>query len=94
MAEDITPTADTLGAGLVLGEDGRVSVVLMVGSGGDYTVAAPLDIVTAESVVVHLQQMILEARLVQEAVMTMPLESAKQYVENWAARQRKSESTD
>lgn len=86
--EDVTPTADTLGAGLVLSEDQEVNIVLMIGNTGTYWAAVPMDILTAETVIVHLQRMVSEARLVQEAVLTMPLESAKQYLENWAARQK------
>ena len=86
--EDVTPTSDTLGAGLVLSEDQEVNIVLMFGSNGSYQSAVPMDILTAEGVVVALQKMIREARIVQEAVLTMPLESAKQYLENWAARQK------
>jgi len=85
---DNTPTADLMGVGLVLTENNEVNLVLMVGLGGEYKMAVPMDVLNAEAMVSYLSKMLGEARLVQEAVLTMPLESAKQYMENWAARQR------
>jgi hypothetical protein len=77
-----------MGVGLVLTENNEVNLVLMVGLGGEYKMAVPMDVLNAEAMVSYLSKMLGEARLVQEAVLTMPLESAKQYMENWAARQR------
>lgn len=84
--DESTPTATSLGAGLVLDDDHSLNIVLLVGS-EDGSVAVPMDVVTAEGFIISLQKMVDEARIVQEAVMTMPLASAKQYMSNWASRQ-------
>lgn len=89
MSDNTVRTATSLGAGLILDEDHEINVVLMVGNDGVMDTAAPMSVLVAEELVRSLQGMIEEAKLVQEAVLTMPLESARQYMENWAARHRR-----
>ena len=56
--DETTPTADSLGAGLVLDESQNINVVLMVGNEGNFSIAVPMDVVTAENVIASLQKMV------------------------------------
>lgn len=81
-------SADSIGAGLIIDDDMDVCIVLMVGSEGETASAVTMSVDTVEQLIDSLNKMISEAKLVQEAVFTMPEESAKQYLHNWAIRQK------
>jgi hypothetical protein len=80
-------TADSLGAGLTLDADREVTVVLMV-TVGEETIAVPLTVEMAEDMIESLEGLTREAHLVREATLTMPPESAREYLDNWNARLR------
>lgn len=85
--EDFIP-ADTLGAGLVIDDDMDVNIVLLVGNDDEHASAVTMSIDTVNQLIESLKKMVSEALLVQEAIFTMPEESARQYLKNWAMRQQ------
>ena len=83
---EASKVAESFGVGMTV-SDGEVMVLLVVTVDGEQ-VYVPLEDDDITNLTGTLFRMSEEARLVREAVATMPPEAAKAYVENWVAREQ------
>lgn len=86
------PSASTFGYGLVLKDDGDVSILITLGESDDDgnstgTLAGiVLEPEMAEFFVARLQAVLNEVEIAKEAVRVMGPEAASEYMQNWAKR--------
>lgn len=86
MSEENT-LADSFGVGMTLTNDGEVVVLLVVTVDGR-EVFVPMEDQDVRNLTGTLHRLVEEAALVREAIVTMPPDAAKAYVENWMAREQ------
>ncbi len=93
MAENIdTPVANAIGAGLILNDEGNVSIVILLSDAVEDEsettpmagISLPLD--AALLIIEKLQRLLKEAEFANEAIGSMGKEAATEYLDNWSKR--------
>jgi len=91
--ESLDTTATTIGTGMVVADDGKVMIVIMLGDAASEdmethrtlaTIALEPDV--AEMIAGKINALVEDAEQATEAIRTMGIDAAKDYVANWPRR--------